>query len=296
MSRELRTLIVLGVALVAAMAASFFAYVGMQRMALSASRPTTVPVVAAAREIPLGSLITREDVKLVDWPASSPVAGAISRVEDAVDRGALMGIVVNEPLTTAKVAAQGVGSGLPPTITKGMRALSLKVNEVVGVAGFVVPGSRVDVLVTIEVPDASGAGGRDNRMTRVVVSNAQVLTAGTRIDQETATKEGKPIAASVVTVLVTPEDAERLALAQNEGQITLTLRNPLDAEATGTPGAKLGSLLGYQTDNTPAEVKASAPARPRPVRGVRPIETAPPPKAYTVETIRGAKRTEETVK
>ena len=295
MNRGLRTLVVLAVALIAALAASYFAYVGMQRMALNAAGPSTVPVVVAAREIPLGALITSEQVKLVDWPAGSQVTGAITRIEDAVDRGALMAIAVNEPLTTAKVAAPGIGSGLPPTITPGMRALSLKVNEVVGVAGFVVPGSRVDVLVTIEPPEDTQA--RRNRMTRVVVSNVQVLTAGTRIDQETATKEGKPIPASVVTVLVTPEDAERLALAQNEGQITLTLRNPLDADATGTPGARLANLLGHQTDNTPEQVKVAAAARPRPARVVRPAAPAPePPKAYTVETIRGAKRTEETVK
>jgi pilus assembly protein CpaB len=262
-------------------------------MALNAAGPGTTPVVVAAREIPLGTLITREHLRLMDWPASSPVTGALTRLEDAVDRGAIMGIAVNEPLTNAKVAEKGVGSGLPPTITPGMRALSLKVNEVVGVAGFVVPGSRVDVLVTIE---ERGQAQTRNRMTRVVVSNVQVLTAGTRIDQETATKEGKPIPATVVTVLVSPEDAERLALAQNEGQITLTLRNPLDVASTGTPGARLANLLGHQTDNSPVETKAAVVTRVRP-RIVQPV--APPPaapKAYTVETIRGAKRTEETVK
>jgi pilus assembly protein CpaB len=229
----------------------------------------------------------------VAWPANSQLTGAIGKLSDAVDRGAIMPIAVNEPLTTAKVAQAGQGAGLPPTITPGMRALSLRVNEVVGVAGFVVPGSRVDVLVTIEPPAATGSN-RGNKMTRVVVSNAQVLTAGTRIDQDKATKEGKPIPATVVTVLVSPEDAERLALAQNEGQITLTLRNPLDIVATGTPGARLGNLLGYQTDNTPEPVKSSAP-RPKP-RIIQPVAAPEAPKAYTVETIRGAKRTEETVK
>lgn len=293
MNRGLRTLLVLAVAVVAALVASYFAYVGMQRMALNAASPKTTPVVVATREIPLGALITRDDVRVMAWPAESPIAGAISTLDEAVDRGAIMAIAINEPLTTAKVAQAGVGSGLPPTITPGMRALSLRVNEVVGVAGFVVPGSRVDVLVTIEPPD-TGSGRQRNRMTRVVVSNVQVLTAGTRIDQDKATKEGKPIPATVVTVLVTPGDAERLALAQNEGQITLTLRNPLDAEATGTPGARLANLLGQQTDNTPEEVRKAAP-RPRAARIV-PSPQPAAPKAYTVETIRGAKRTEETVK
>ena len=294
MNRGLRTMIVLAVALLAAFAASYFAYVGMRRMALNAAGPGTTPVVVAAREIPLGTLITREHLRLMDWPASSPVTGALTRLDDAVDRGAILGIAVNEPLTNSKVAEKGVGAGLPPTITPGMRALSLKVNEVVGVAGFVVPGSRVDVLVTIEPPEERAQAR--NRMTRVVVSNVQVLTAGTRIDQETATKEGKPIPATVVTVLVSPEDAERLALAQNEGQITLTLRNPLDAAATGTPGARLANLLGHQTDNSPVETKPAVVRRSRP-RVVQPAAPTPAaPKAYTVETIRGAKRTEEIVK
>jgi pilus assembly protein CpaB len=286
MNRGLRTMIVLAVALLAAFAASYFAYVGMRRMALNAAGPGTTPVVVAAREIPLGTLITREHLRLMDWPANSPVTGALTRLEDAIDRGAIMGIAVNEPLTNAKVAEKGVGAGLPPTITPGMRAISLKVNEVVGVAGF-------DVLVTIEPPEERAQ--MRNRMTRVVVSNVQVLTAGTRIDQETATKEGKPIPSTVVTVLVLPEDAERLALAQNEGQITLTLRNPLDAASTGTPGARLANLLGHQTDNTPVETKAAVVTRVRP-RIVQPAAPPPAPKAYTVETIRGAKRTEETVK
>jgi pilus assembly protein CpaB len=153
------------------------------------------------------------------------------------------------------------------------------------------PGSRVDVLVTIEPPDQEN---RRNSETRIVTSNVQVLTAGTRIDQDTAQAEGKPIPATVVTLLVTPEDAERVALAQNEGRITLTLRNPLDTETAATPGAKMANLLGVQTDNAP--VVQSAPARPRPSRVVTLPPPAPAPKVYTVEAIRGAKRTEEVIK
>jgi pilus assembly protein CpaB len=155
----------------------------------------------------------------------------------------------------------------------------------------VVPGSRVDVLVTIEPPDAQG---RRNSETRVVTSNVQVLTAGTRIDQDTAQAEGKPIPSTVITLLVSPEDAERIALAQDEGRITLTLRNPLDLEASSTPGAKMASLLGIQTDNAPAP--AAAP-RPRATRVVAPPPPSEPaPTVYTVESIRGAKRTVEIIK
>lgn len=294
MDRRMRTVAVLGVALVAALAAGFVAFVAMQRVSARSASAEVVPVVVATREVPLGTLLTSDHVRVMQWPASSPVKGAVSRLEEAVGRGTVLALAVNEPVTEAKLAAKGIGSGLSPTITPGMRAISIKVNEVVGVAGFVVPGSRVDVLVTIQPVDAAQ---QRNSMTRVVVSNVQVLTAGTRIDQDKAQADGKPIEASVVTVAVAPEDAERIALAQNEGRITLTLRNPLDQAPTPTPGARMASLLGTQTDNTP--LQAPEPRmRPRPARVVVVGQPAAVPefKAYTVETIRGAKRTEETVK
>lgn len=291
MNRGLRTAIVLGVALVAALAASYVAYITLERVSAQQAGPDTVPVVVAAREVPLGTLITAEHVRVVAWPATSPVQGAISRLEDVVDRGAVFSMATNEPVTEAKLAARGSGSGLPPTITPGMRAISIRVNEVVGVAGFVMPGSRVDVLVTIEPPNQTGQRASE---TRIVTSNVQVLTAGTRIDQDTAQAEGKPIAASVVTLLVSPEDAERIALAQNEGRITLTLRNPMDTATAETPGAKMASLLGVQTDNAPAP-QAARPRAPR-VVSAPPPPPPPAPKPYTVEAIRGAKRTEEVIK
>lgn len=291
MNRGLRTAVVLGVALVAALAASYAAYVTLERVSAQQTGPNTIPVVVAVRDVPLGTLLTTDHVRVVAWPATSPVAGAVGSMEDAVNRGTVSALATNEPVTEAKLAARGIGSGLPPTITPGMRAISIRVNEVVGVAGFIMPGSRVDVLVTIEPPNQQGQRASE---TRIVTSNVQVLTAGTRIDQDTAQAEGKPIAASVVTLLVSPEDAERLALAQNEGRITLTLRNPLDTESASTPGAKMASLLGQQTDNAPVVQPKGAP--PRAPRVVVPPPPAPAPKAYTVEAIRGAKRTEEVIK
>lgn len=291
MNRGLRTILVLAVAVVAALAASYVAYIAMERVSARSATPDTVPVVVAARQVPMGSLLTRDHVRVMQWPVSSQVEGAIGKVEDAVERGVLMSLAVNEPVTEAKLATKGIGSGLSPTITPGMRAISIKVNEVVGVAGFVVPGSRVDVLVTIQTSDSA----QRSTMTRVVVSNAQVLTAGTRIDQDKAQADGVPIAASVVTLLVAPEDAERVALAQNEGQITLTLRNPLDTLSSTTPGARMASLLGTQSDSGPV---AQGPklTRPRTAKVQAAAPVAPALKAYIVETIRGAKRSEETIK
>jgi pilus assembly protein CpaB len=163
-----------------------------------------------------------------------------------------------------------------------MRALSVRVNEVIGVAGFTTPGTRVDVLVTLK--------DRDQSMSRAVVSNLQVLTAGTRYDIEQA-KDGKPMPSTVVTLLVTPDDAERIVLAQMTGSIMLVLRNPLDVVPTETKGVRLASLLG-------------APAPPPVVKNVKGVarvvvpkpEAPPEASIYRVEAIRAAKRSEEVVK
>jgi pilus assembly protein CpaB len=164
----------------------------------------------------------------------------------------------------------------------------VRVNEVVGVAGFVVPGTRVDVLVTFD------AGANTDTVARVVVSNVQVLTAGTRFDQEKARQDGTPIPTSVVTLLVTPEDAERIALAAAEGRITLTLRNPLDNTATESSGIRAGGLMGLPPPPPPP---AARPARkPAPVAAAPAAPPPPPPEPYTVEAIRGAKRTTEPVR
>jgi pilus assembly protein CpaB len=281
------------VALIAAAAASYGAFQVMQNVSARQEVPQTAPVVVASRPVPMGTLITRDHVKVVQWPTSAAIVGTFATPEEVVDRGSVASFAENEPFVDAKLAAKGMGAGLPPTIPPGMRAISIRVNEVIGVAGFVVPGSRVDVLVTVLTPGVPG------KMTRVVTGNVQVLTAGTRIDQDQSRSDGKPIPTTVVTLMVTPEDAERLALAQNEGQITLTLRNPLDQEPTATPGVRLASLLGQQTAMTPAEpVPTAKPVarRPRPAPTVVTTIPVQAPKAYTVEAIRGTKRSEETIK
>jgi pilus assembly protein CpaB len=155
---------------------------------------------------------------------------------------------------------------------------------VVGVAGFVIPGTRVDVLVSVKKDT------QDEPISRTVVSNVEVLTAGSKFDQEKAKADGKPMPTTVVTLLVTPDGAERITLAANEGNIALALRNPLDVEATTTTGVKMANLLG-----TPAR-QPTAPTRVerrRVVQAAPPPAPAPAPKIHTVEAIRAAKRTEE---
>ena len=291
MDRSKRTALVVGIAVLLAAVASLGMYRVVSRMPARTAEVKTVDVVVAQHPLRLGTRLTADHVKVVKWPADSPVTGTFTKVEDVVDRGLIAPVEPNEPLTQTKLAALEAGAGLPPSIPPGMRAISVKVNEVVGVAGFVVPGTRVDVMVTL----VSRKQQSEDSITRVVVSNVQVLTAGTKYDQEKA-KEGAPIPSTVVTLLVTPEDGERIALAASDGQIMLALRNPLDMAPTATAGVRTAGLLG-------AHSAALAPAKPRVARAsapAKPVQAEPAPapvsKTYTVEAIRGAKRSEETVR
>jgi pilus assembly protein CpaB len=286
MNRTNRTLIVLAVAVAVASIASWSIYRAVQRIPERQVEVASVYTVVATRPMPLGTVLTPDDVKLVAWPARAPIAGMITDPRVVVNRGLISPIVENEPITETKLAPTGAGGGLPPSIPAGMRAISIRVNDVIGVAGFVVPGTRVDVAVTV-------TRQQQEAMTRVVVSNIQVLTAGTRIDDPK--KGGEPIPASVVTLMVTPEDAEKIALASTEGKIILMLRNPMDTLPTETHGVRMAALMG--------EAPAPAPV-PKVVKGQKVMVTpkAPPvvetaaPKLYTVEAIRAAKRTEEVVR
>ena len=282
MNRRNRTVLVLLIAVAVASGASYFVYHAVSSIPVREVEVKSYYVAVAAKPLPVGTMVRESDVKLVAWPSSSPVAGGYSKVEEVVNRGVIASVVEHEPLTATKLSSIEAGAGLPPTIATGMRAISVKVNEVIGVAGFVVPGTRVDVVVTI--------GKQDDSMSRVIVSNAQVLTAGTKYDQDQA-KDGKPMPTSVVTLLVTPADAERIALASTEGSIMLALRNPLDSAPTDTKGTRLTSLLGAPE---PAPVIRVARGIPRALPP--PPPPTPPPSIYSVETIRAAKRVSEVVK
>lgn len=285
MSRTTRTLLVFVLSIVVAGVFSVLVYRAGQRTP-QAPEVQTLQVAVATRALPVGSRLSARDVKLIAWPSTSPVAGALTTVEAVVDRGLLAAVVENEPLTAAKLAAAGSVAGLPSMISAGMRAISVKVDDVVGVAGFVVPGAHVDVVLSMTQ--------REESIARVVVSNVEVLAAGTRTEQSQPA-EGRTASASVVTLLVSPGDAERISLASSVGRITLTLRNPLDASAGDTRGTPVSSLLGApEPSPSPA---APRPVAPRVVRAPEPATPAPaPPAPYTVETIRAAKRTAEVLK
>ena len=284
MNRRNRTLIVLLVAVAIASGATYFVYRAIIRIPVRQVEVASVFVAVAAENLPLGTRLTKEQIKVVGWPSSSPVQGSFASPDSLVGRGLIQPVHANEPLTETKLAPIEAGAGLPPSIPPGMRALSVRVNDVIGVAGFTTPGTRVDVLVTLNRAEVS--------MSRAVVSNVQVLTAGTLFDQEQS-KDGKAIPSAVVTLMVTPDDAERIVLAQNSGAIMLVLRNPLDIVPTDTKGVRLASLMASPDDPPVVKVK-NGQARvvvPKPVEVI-----AEPPKMYQVEAIRAAKRSEEVVK
>ena len=195
-----------------------------------------------------------------------------------------MPIVRNEVILPAKLATKESGSGLPPVIPEGMRAVSVRVNEVIGVAGYVLPGNHVDILATASPTDA-----HTDTTTKVILSNVQVVTAGTRIEQDQ--DKGKPMQVTVVTLLVYPDQAERLALASTEGKIQLALRNPLDTSAPETPGIKTATLMGA-VKAAPAKVVAGGTKK-----AAGPVtQQTTAPALPTVEIIRGDKRSAEVIR
>jgi pilus assembly protein CpaB len=240
------------------------------------SLPTT-PVVVAAANLALGTELRREDMRAIAWPADAVPEGSFKDPQELVGRGLVQAVSQNEALMPAKLAPVGAGAGLPPIIPEGKRALSVRVNDVVGVAGYVLPGTHVDVLATVNPTNQP-----TEITSKVVLTNVLVLAAGTRIEQDA--ENNKPVSVSVVTLLVDPGEAERLTLASTEGKIQLALRNQLDKTAPATPGIRPAALLGAM----PA-VRAVAP------RTVAVIRPTAPPAAPTVEIIRGDKRAQEVV-
>ena len=244
----------------------------------------TKPVVVAASDLDVGAELTKEDLRIIQWPKNAMPATAISNPAEIIGRGLVLPVIQNEPILPMKLAAVGAGAGLPPTIPPGLRAVSVRVNEVIGVAGYVLPGTRVDVVATVS---ASGQGG--DMTSKVILTNVQVLAAGTKIERDT--DKNKPIAVTVVTVLVNPEEAERLTLASTEGKIQLALRNPLDKTMPATHGIRPAALFGYgaPTRTAVARTRVASASPSVPVLAAQ-------PELPTVEIIRGDKRAHEVVR
>ena len=280
-----RIFAVLAIAVLAGGGLAYGTYNMMNTQPPPTTQTTFQPVVVATADLTMGAEIKAEDLKVAQFPDKGAPEGAYSRIEEVVGRGVVVNIVRNEPILPAKLASKEAGSGLPPVIPEGMRAVSVRVNDVIGVAGYVLPGTRVDVLAT-----ASPTQNTADMTTKVVLANVQVLTAGTRMEQDQ--KDGKPVQVTVVTMSVTPEQAERLALASTEGKIQLALRNPLDQSAPATPGMRPSVLLGLSKPVAPTQ-SSSPKAKPGQAVTVATTTTASYP---MVEIIRGDKRATEPVK
>ena len=281
-----RTVIVMALAALMAGIAAYGVYRAIQGLPVREVEVANVEVVVASQRLPVGTRLTADHLRLVAWPERNPVAGAVSDPSEIIDRGVIVTIAENEPVTTRKIAGPEAGAGLPPIIPEGMRAISVRVNEVIGVAGFVLPGTRVDVLATVNNPGQVGSGPPEP-MSRTVVSNVEVLTAGTRYDQEEAL-DGQAVRSTVATLAVLPEDGERIALAASNGTISLALRNPMDVEPTETEGIRLAALM-RGTGPEPVLDPVRRRVVPR-----RPATPQPPP-VYMVETIRAAQRSQEEI-
>ena len=263
-----RMIVGLAIALVVAFVLSTVVYKQFQKA--SAVKPVdTEHVVVAASAMPLGTRVDASNLKLISWPAGQQVAGMFNSIDQAANRALITPVAANEMILDSKLAPKEAGAGLPAVIPEGMRAMSVAVNDVVGVAGFVTPGTMVDVLVTGTL---SGSGGN---ITRTILENVRVLAAGQKVEQD---REGKPQTVPVITLLVTPDDAAKLAMASTEGKIQLSLRNTIDTKSTNPPAVLQTSLFSSGV-SAPAPIKhATAKAAP----------TIQAP--FTVEVIVGTKR------
>ncbi len=283
-----RFLTVLGVSLLFALVISSVFYQWTARAGSPKKTETadTRDVVLAAKPLGVGTTVKPADIKLGKIPTTAFPKGAFSKPEEVIDRPLISNILMDEPILEGRLAARGSGLGLAPVIPVGMRAVTVRVNDVSGIAGFVLPGMRVDVLVTGQPPASVGT------MTVTPLQNMLVLSAGTAMQ---ADAKGQAIQAATVTLLATPEQAETLTLANNEGRIQLVLRNGSDQSIEKTPGREIAELYGER-----ASKKKPEPAAPRPRS--RPVVTAvavapppPPPPPDQIVVIRGTQKSVETV-
>jgi pilus assembly protein CpaB len=272
-----RLLMIGALALALGFLASVYAYKNLQSKSGASTEPG-VEVIVAADDLQVGAKVGEHDIKVIRIPASDLPAGAPRKKSDVLDHGVILPITKGDFILPTKLAGENAGSGLPSLIPPGMRAVSVRVNEVVSVAGFVTPGTRVDVLLT-------GTPGGGEQQTTTVLQNVAVLASGHTLER-TATGEAQTTA--VITLLVSPDDAQRLTLASSEGRIQLSLRNPLDTKQDEVPSSNSRGL--YRG--------LAAPAMVQPVihhvattRKTAPV--APPTSTgVTVEVYQGDKKAE----
>jgi pilus assembly protein CpaB len=264
--------------LLAALLAGGITYVMYRSLRKNTARPQLTQIVSATKDLPAGVALGADDVALIDWPASVPLPGSFTKTEQVIGRPLIYMLGAKEPVLERDLAIPGSGIGLSVKIPAGMRATSVRSNEVVGVAGFLFPGSHVDVLATFSVP------GNPNPITNTLLQNVEVLTAGEKIEPD---PQGKPQTVNVVTLLLNPEDSQKLLMASTQNTIQFVLRNGADRGKAKVPPTRLDQLIGLTSPALPPEVgRRAGTARVRP-------QAPPPPQVFVVEVIQGQTRTSE---
>ena len=286
---------VLVFAFVVASAASLLLY-----RLLAATRPASAKIAAtthvavAARPLEAGIVLKDDDIRMAEWTGPTP-EGAFTRPQELIGRGVTTPMVLREPILESRIAGKGAGGGLASMIPEGMRAVAIRVNDVAGVAGFVTPGMRVDVLIS-GAPGANNASAALGMQSKTMLQNVEVLSAGQDFKKDA---EGKPITVQVVNLLVTPEQAEMLSLASTQTTIQLVLRNPLDRVVARTSGTAVALL--FRGGNLPVDAAPPVPAKPpdtRPIRSMEPPKRVEAPPAvrhdpsFVMQIISGASKRE----
>ena len=254
--------------LMAAVLATAFTWVVFRRLRATQQRPIT-QIVAAANDLPAGVALSPNDVTMLDWPSDVPLPDSYSKKEDVLGHPLMHSLGAREPIVKRDLGLEGSGIGLSTKIPPGMRATAIKSNEIVGVAGFLYPGSHVDVLCTITMPNNGGI------LTQTVLQDVEVLTAGQTIEPD---PQGKPQSVDVVTLLLTPEDSQKIQLATTQGAIQFVLRNGTDTKTAEMRPARLDQLVPMPK---PATVVVKSGKR---------IVVKPQP-TYVLEVIQGTQKT-----
>lgn len=252
--------------------ASYFLY-NRLRSQSKATQPTTIRIVAASTSLQAGAALTSENVTMIDWPGNIPITGSFSKTDEVVGRSLIYPVSPKQPILERDLAVAGSGIGLTVKIPEGMRATALRSNDVVGVAGFLYPGSRVDVMLTYR------SEGRAEPLTQTILQNVEVLTAGQRIEPD---PQGKPETVNVVTLLLSPEDSQKIILASSQGGIQFVLRNGADRNTIQTKPVSMPDVTGGPKRAPEPRVLSAKVARLPKVT-----------EFYVVETIAGGKRTTE---
>jgi pilus assembly protein CpaB len=277
-----RLFIIIGIASLAGLLASYLVYSVVVQLQTKAPEAGNQPIVVAAVNMGLAETITKDHVKVVPWPKAAVPPGALTTLDQAQGRVVRSAIVAGEPLIDAKLAPEMSGRGgiMPMLVPEGQRAVTIKVDDAIRETGFILPNSRVDVLVSI-----TGMSANADRIAKTILQDVLVLASGQTVEL----RDNKPVQMTTVTLALTPDKAERLTIAQTEGRLFLVTRNLNDKTVVQTPGATRTTLL---SDGAPAAPKPRAVSAPRPAPVTTVALPPPAPEAVTVTVFRGAKASE----